>query len=112
MMKLLGRLGKILGPRGLMPNPKAGTVTEDTKKAIEELKKGKVEFKMDKQADIHVSIAKLSFVDEAIVKNAESVIEALFHVRPHSVKGQYIKSAYITSTMGPGVRLDISKFKV
>lgn len=111
MMKSVGRLGKILGPRGLMPNPKSGTVTEDTKKAIGELKKGKIEFKMDKQANIYVSVGKLSFPEEAIVNNASATIEAILHARPHSVKGQYIKNAYITSTMGPGVKMDLARFR-
>ena len=108
MMKEVGTLGKILGPRGLMPNPKAGTVTEDVAKAIREVKKGRVEFKMDKQADIHLSIGKLSFEENALAENFMIFYESLLKVRPSQVKGQYIKGVSLSSTMGPGVTLDLT----
>jgi len=105
MMREISRLGKILGPRGLMPSPKTGTVTQDIKKAIEELRKGKIEFKNDKQGGIHVSVAKLSFEDKKILENASKVIEAVNEAKPPSVKGKFIKSIYISSTMSPGIPL-------
>ncbi|MCM8765266.1 MAG: 50S ribosomal protein L1 [Candidatus Omnitrophica bacterium] len=105
MMRDISRLGKILGPRGLMPSPKTGTVTQDIKKAIEELRKGKIEFKNDKQAGIHISIGKLSFDEKKIVENASKAIEAINEARPPSVKGKFIKSIYICSTMNPGLAL-------
>lgn len=107
MMKEVSSLGKILGPRGLMPNPKAGTVTDDVAKAVQEVKKGRVEFKMDKQADIHLPIGKLSFDEKALVENFLKFYEGLLKARPASVKGQYVKSISLSSTMGPGVRLDL-----
>jgi len=111
MMKDVGTLGKILGPKGLMPNPKAGTVAEDVAKAIREIKKGRVEFKMDKQADIHLSIGKLSFEENALAENFLSLYEGLLKARPASAKGQYIQSIALSSTMGPGVKLDLSTLK-
>jgi len=111
MMKDIARLGKILGPRGLMPNPKSGTVTQDTAKTIKEVKAGKIEFKMDKQAGIHVPVGKLSFTEEAIYTNALSLIDAIMAANPHGVKGQHVKSMYIATTMGPGVKLDLTEFK-
>jgi large subunit ribosomal protein L1 len=105
MMKDISRLGKILGPRGLMPSPKTGTVTNDIKKAIEELKKGKVEFKNDKQGGIHIAVAKLSFDEKKIFENASRVIEAVNEAKPPAVKGKFIKSIYISSTMSPGIPL-------
>jgi len=105
MMREIARLGKILGPKGLMPSPKTGTVTQDIKKAIEELRKGKIEFKNDKQGGIHISVAKLSFEDKKILENASKVIEAVNEVKPPSVKGKFIKSLYISSTMSPGIPL-------
>lgn len=109
MMKDVGRLGKVLGPRGLMPNPKAGTVSADVKKAIEDLKGGKIEFKMDKVGDIHVSVGKLSFEKEALVANSNTVLEAVNKTRPAAVKGQFIKKVSVSSSMGPGIKLDISR---
>jgi len=106
IMKDISRLGKILGPRGLMPSPKAGTVTMDIKKAIDELRKGKIEFKTDKQSGIHVSVGKLSFDEDKLVENARRVIEAVNEAKPASVKGKYIKSIYISSTMSPGIPLE------
>ncbi|KPK41958.1 MAG: 50S ribosomal protein L1 [Omnitrophica WOR_2 bacterium SM23_29] len=107
MMKDLSKLGKILGPRGLMPNPKAGTVTEDVAKAVKEAKGGKVEFRMDKLSNINIAIGKSSFDEKAIYDNAFALIEALQHARPQSAKGNFIKSISISTTMGPGIRLDI-----
>ncbi len=106
MMGLVGRLGKILGPRGLMPSPKAGTVTPNVGEAVEEVKKGRIEFRIDKNANIHVAVGKASFTAEQLVENASSVIEAIVKARPSAVKGQYLKACAISSTMGPGFRLD------
>lgn len=114
MMKDMARLGKILGPRGLMPNPKAGTVTQDTSKTIKEVKAGKIEFKMDKQAGIHVPAGKLSFSDDAIYANASSIIDAIMNADSAGAgapKGQHVKSLYISTTMGPGIRLDLAEFR-
>lgn len=112
MMKEVGRLGKILGPKGLMPNPKAGTVTTDLKKAVKEAKAGKIEFKMDKQGNIHTSIGKISFEEKQICENGMSLIEAVTRTRPQSIKGRFIKSVSISTTMGPGLRLDLAKLGV
>ena len=108
MMRELSKLGKILGPRGLMPNPKAGTVTEDVAKAVKEVKGGKVEFKMDKISNINMAVGKISFDENAIYSNAFTLIEAVQHARPTTLKGNYIRSIAISTTMGPGVRLDLS----
>jgi large subunit ribosomal protein L1 len=108
MMRPLSRLGKILGPRGLMPNPKTGTVTTDIAKAVEELKAGKVEYRTDKTALVHVPVGKLSFEAQKLVENARSVIISVIKAKPAASKGKYIKAMYISSTMGPGVPLDIS----
>ena len=105
MMKDLSKLGKVLGPRGLMPTPKAGTVTADVEKAIKEVKAGKIEFKSDKQAGIHVGIGKRSFPKEKITDNAQHVIEAINHAKPNTVKGEFFKSLFITTTMGPSLRI-------
>lgn len=112
MMKDLGRLGKILGPRGLMPNPKAGTVTMDVAKAVKEVKAGKIEFRMDKQSNIHAPIGKLSFAEDAIFDNANTLIEAVLRSKPAIVKGQFVKSITLASSMGPGFKLDLGQFKV
>ncbi len=106
LMKEVGKLGKILGPRGLMPSPKAGTVTMDIGRAVKDVKKGKVEFKMDKQGDIHLGIGKMSFAPEALEENGRIVLEAIWKARPASAKGRYVKTVAISSTMGPGLRLD------
>ena len=111
MMKDVGTLGKILGPRGLMPNPKAGTVTEDIGRAVREIKKGRIEFKMDKQADIHLVIGKLSFEETALTENFLTFYDSLLKARPASAKGQYIRGVALSSTMGPGVQLDLSTLK-
>lgn len=107
MMKDLSRLGKILGPRGLMPSPKTGTVTNDIAKAIEDVKKGKVEFRIDKQGGMHLSVGKLSFPEDKLYENASRVIEALNEAKPASVKGKFINSLFISSTMNLGLRLAI-----
>ena len=107
MMKDLSKLGKILGPRGLMPSPKTGTVTNDIAKAIEDVKKGKVEFRIDKQGGIHLSVGKLSFSEDKLYENASRVIEALNEAKPASVKGKFIKSLFISSTMNQGLRVVI-----
>ena len=105
MMKELSKLGKILGPRGLMPSPKTGTVTNDVAKAVEDLRKGKVEFRMDKQAGMHLLVGKISFDEDKIYDNAYRVIEAVNEAKPASIKGKFIKSLSISSTMSPGLRL-------
>ncbi len=111
MMKDIARLGKILGPRGLMPNPKAGTVTQDTAKAIKELKAGKIEFKMDKQAGIHAPVGKISFTEDALYANAFSLIDAVMSSNQQGIKGQHVKSLYMSTTMGPGIKLDLAEFR-
>ena len=110
MMKDVGKLGKFLGPRGLMPSPKAGTVTDNPAKAVNEVKGGRIEFKMDKFANVHTCIGKLSFGDDKLVENGTVLLEALNKARPKSLKGVFLRSAYVSSTMGPGIKLDISKF--
>jgi len=111
MMKDIARLGKVLGPRGLMPNPKSGTVTQDTAKTIKEVKAGKIEFKMDKQAGIHAPLGKLSFTDEALAANATVLIDAIMSSNPSGPKGGHVKSLYISTTMGPGIRLNLNELK-
>ena len=110
MMKEVGKLGKVLGPRGLMPSPKAGTVTDNPAKAVKEVKGGRIEFKMDKFANVNTAIGKLSFSEAALSENGTILIESLVKVRPRSLKGIFIRSAHLSSTMGPGVRLDIAKY--
>lgn len=110
MMKDVGKLGKVLGPRGLMPSPKAGTVTDNPAKAVKEVKGGKIEFKMDKFGNVNVLVGKLSFQENALCENATVVIEALIKAKPRAAKGTFVKSVYLSSTMGPGVRLDVAKF--
>src|SRR5713101_7553055 len=104
------KLGKVLGPRGLMPNPKTGTVTEDTAKAVKEVKAGRVEFKIDKAGNVHVPVGKISFTPEQITDNARAVIEAVAKAKPHSVKGQFIRSCTLSSTMSPPVPVDLKEF--
>ena len=112
LMREVGKLGRVLGPRGLMPSPKAGTVTNDVARAIRELKQGKVEFKMDKQADIHLGVGKRSFAAEALVSNIRTLLEAVWRAKPAAAKGKYLKSVCICTSMGPGLRLDPSEGKV
>ncbi len=106
MMAVVGRLGRILGPRGLMPNPKAGTVTFDVGRAVSELKAGKIEYRVTKEAGIHVPIGKLSFSEEALMKNFRALLDAIIKARPSAAKGQYLRKVAVSSTMGPGIRLD------
>ena len=105
MMGVVGRLGKVLGPKGLMPNPKSGTVTMDVQKALEEIKAGKVEYRLDKANIIHVIIGKCSFTEEQLVENANALIQVVAKAKPAAAKGQYFKSVTVTSTMGPGVKI-------
>ena len=109
MMGVVGRLGRILGPKGLMPNPKAGTVTMDVTKAIADIKAGKIEYRLDKTNIIHVPIGKASFTEEQLSDNFQSLMGAVMKAKPSSVKGQYIRSATLTSTMGPGVKLNVAR---
>ncbi|MDD5255273.1 MAG: 50S ribosomal protein L1 [Candidatus Omnitrophica bacterium] len=106
MMKDLSKLGKILGPRGLMPSPKTGTVTNDIAKAIEDVRKGKVEFRVDKQGGVHLAVGRVSFTEEQLYDNASRIIEALNDARPSSVKGKFVKSLSISSSMNPGLRIN------
>ncbi|MBI2885102.1 MAG: 50S ribosomal protein L1 [Candidatus Omnitrophica bacterium] len=111
LMKDVSRLGKLLGPRGLMPNPKAGTVTEDVAKAVTEVKKGKVEFKMDKLGNLHVVIGKRSFEAAQLADNGTAVLEAILRSRPSSVKGTWVRRACLSSTMSPGIAVDMRPFE-
>ena len=106
LMREVGKLGKVLGPRGLMPSPKAGTVTMEVKKAVEDAKQGKVEFKLDKQSGIHLSVGKRSFSQEALEANIRSLIEAIWRAKPASAKGRYVRSVSLSTSMSPGLRLD------
>jgi large subunit ribosomal protein L1 len=106
MMRVVGRLGKVLGPRGLMPNPKAGTVTLDVAKAVQEIKAGKVEFRVDKTGIIHAPVGKLSFGTDRLWENAEALIGAVLKAKPSAAKGKYVKGASVSSTMGPGIKVD------
>ena len=110
MMGVVGRLGKVLGPKGLMPNPKAGTVTMDVTKAIEDIKAGKIEYRLDKSNIVHVPIGKASFDEEKIVENFDALMSAIDKARPSALKGKYLKSVTIASTMGPGVKVNTAKF--
>ncbi|HEY7305685.1 MAG TPA: 50S ribosomal protein L1, partial [Bryobacteraceae bacterium] len=110
MMRSVGRLGKVLGPRGLMPNPKTGTVTTDVRNAIQEIKAGKVEFRVDKTGVIHAPVGKVSFASNQLLENASSLIQAVIKAKPSAAKGKYVKTATICSTMGPGVSLDVTPF--
>ena len=106
MMRVVGRLGKVLGPRGLMPNPKAGTVTLDVAKAVQEIKAGKVEFRVDKTGIIHAPVGKLSFGAARLADNAEALIGAVLKAKPSAAKGKYVKGVSLSSTMGPGIKVD------
>jgi large subunit ribosomal protein L1 len=105
-MGKIGALGRVLGPRGLMPNPKSGTVTMDVAKAVEEVKKGKIDFKVDKNGIVHTSLGKVSFTAEQMKENAREFINTLIKLKPATAKGTYIKSIYLSSTMGPGIKVD------
>ena len=106
MLGVVGRLGKVLGPKGLMPNPKSGTVTMDVTKAINEIKSGKVEYRLDKTNIIHLSFGKVSFGTEKLLENYETIINAIIKAKPAAAKGQYIRSVAVTTTMGPGLYID------
>ena len=110
MMPMLGKIGKLLGPKGLMPNPKTGTVTMDTAKAIEETKKGKVNYRTDSFGNVHGIVGKASFDDAKLVENLKAFVEAIMKVKPSTVKGAYVKNVSISSTMGPGVKIDLNSF--
>ena len=109
MMGVVGRLGKILGPKGLMPNPKSGTVTMDLTKALHEIKAGKVEYRLDKQNIVHTQIGKVSFGPEKLQQNFQALVEAIIKAKPAAAKGQYIKSATVATTMGPGIKINTTK---
>ena len=110
MMGLVGRLGKVLGPKGLMPNPKSGTVSPDLTRAINEIKAGKVEYRVDNTAIVHVPIGKVSFGKEKLVENLNALMEAIIKAKPSASKGTYLKSVALSTTMGPGIRLNAAKF--
>ncbi len=110
MMGVVGRLGRVLGPKGLMPNPKSGTVTQDVENAVKEIKAGKVEYRLDKSNIVHVPIGKASFTEEQLADNFQTLMDAIIKARPAAAKGQFLKSIVMTSTMGPGVKLNPAKF--
>ena len=110
MMGVVGRLGKVLGPKGLMPNPKAGTVTMDVTKAVNDIKAGKIEYRLDKTNIVHVPVGKASFSEEKLQENFNALMDAIVKARPSALKGQYLKSITLTSTMGPGVKVSVAKF--
>ncbi|MBQ7358968.1 MAG: 50S ribosomal protein L1 [Lachnospiraceae bacterium] len=111
MMGVVGRLGKVLGPKGLMPNPKAGTVTMDVTKAVNDIKAGKIEYRLDKTNIVHVPVGKVSFTEEALMENFKAIMDAIIKAKPSALKGQYLKSITLTSTMGPGVKISTAKFQ-
>jgi large subunit ribosomal protein L1 len=108
MMPLLGKLGKVLGPRGLMPNPKTGTVTTDTVKAIDDVKKGRIEYKTDSYGNVHAIIGKVSFDTDKLVENFNAFMDVIRKSKPTTAKGQFIKNVSVASTMGPGIKIDLS----
>ncbi|MCR5398475.1 MAG: 50S ribosomal protein L1 [Lachnospiraceae bacterium] len=110
MMGVVGRLGKVLGPKGLMPNPKAGTVTMDVAKAVEDIKAGKIEYRLDKANIIHVPVGKASFSEEQLTQNYEALMSAILKAKPAALKGQYLKSITLACTMGPGVKISTAKY--
>lgn len=111
MMAEVGKLGRVLGPRGLMPNPKTGTVTFEVEKAVNDIKAGQVEYRVDKQSNVHVPVGKVSFEDNKLVENLEAIIDQIVKVKPQSAKGEYMKNVSVASTMGPGVKVDVSPYK-
>jgi len=110
MMGVVGRLGKVLGPKGLMPNPKAGTVTMDVTKAINDIKAGKIEYRLDKSNIIHVPVGKVSFTEQQLLENYNAIMEAIQKAKPSTLKGQYLKSISLASTMGPGVKINTARY--
>ena len=110
MMPLLGKLGKVLGPKGLMPNPKTGTVTTDVKKAVSDVKKGRVEYKTDSYGNVHALVGKVSFTEEALMENIKAFVAVILKSKPSVVKGVYVKNVSLSTTMGPGIKLDINSF--
>lgn len=110
MMGLVGRIGRVLGPKGLMPNPKAGTVTMDVTKAVNDIKAGKIEYRLDKTNIVHVPVGKASFSEEALQENFNALMDAIVKAKPSALKGQYLRSITLTSTMGPGVKVSVAKF--
>ena len=110
MMGVVGRLGRVLGPKGLMPNPKAGTVTMDVTKAVNDIKAGKIEYRLDKTNIIHVPIGKASFTEEQLSDNFQAIMDAIVKAKPSTLKGQYLRSITLTSTMGPGVKVSVAKY--
>ena len=110
MMGVVGRLGKVLGPKGLMPNPKAGTVTMDVAKAVNDIKAGKIEYRLDKSNIVHVPVGKASFSEEKLEENFNALMEAIVKAKPSALKGQYLRSITLTSTMGPGVKVSVAKY--
>ena len=110
MMPMLGKLGRVLGPKGLMPNPKTGTVTMDTKKAVEDVKKGRVEYRTDSYANVHALVGKVSFDDEKLVDNVKAFMDVIIKSKPQAAKGVYLKGVSLASTMGPGIKVDLSSF--
>jgi len=109
-MPMLGKLGRVLGPKGLMPNPKTGTVTMDTKKAVEDVKKGRVEYRTDSYANVHALVGKVSFDDEKLVDNVKAFMDVIIKSKPQAAKGIYLKGVSLASTMGPGIKVDLSSF--
>ena len=110
MMPLLGKLGKVLGPKGLMPNPKTGTVTTDVKKAVADVKKGRVEYKTDSYGIVHTLVGKVSFTEEQLAENIKSFVNVILKSKPSVVKGIYVKNITLSTTMGPGIKLDMNSF--
>lgn len=110
MMAEVGKLGRVLGPKGLMPNPKTGTVTFEVEKAVNDIKAGKVEYRVDKSSNLHVPIGKVSFEDEKLVENFTTIMDTIVKVKPQSSKGTYVRNVVLTSTMGPGIKIDASRF--
>jgi large subunit ribosomal protein L1 len=111
MMAAVGRIGKVLGPRGLMPNPKTGTVTLDIGKAVKEIKAGKLEFRVDKAGIVHVPVGKASFQPEQLIENARAVLASLLRAKPASAKGNYVRGVTVSTTMGPGIKIDLSQVR-